>query len=222
MAEKNVGEGLPRLLETIKSYLVAGNKEGVVDGVRIFLSGGGNPQRVLSEALIPGMSEIGQKMAAKEVFIPEVLVSAMAMQAALQIVRPLLKADDVVSKGTIVLGTVKGDVHDIGKNLVSYMLEGAGFQLFDLGISVSPEQFVDAVDKYHPQVIGMSAMLTTTMMEMSSVISALEKAGVRGRVKVIVGGAPVNREFALQIGADGYAEEAGGAIAEVEKLLANG
>ena len=220
MTEQNVAENLPRILETIKTYLVAGDKQGVLDGVRVFLSGGGDPQLILTEALIPGMSDVGQKMASKEIFIPEVLASALAMQEALQIVKPLLGKGQATSKGTVVLGTVKGDVHDIGKNLVAYMLEGAGYELIDLGVNVSQESFVNAVDQYQPRVIGMSAMLTTTMVEMTAVIRALEKGGVRDRIKVIVGGAPVNRAFAVDIGADGYAEDAGGAMNEIKDLLA--
>src|SRR5208337_3190989 len=177
MAEQNVAENLPRILETIKTYLLAGDKQGVLDGVRVFLSGGGDPQLILTEALIPGMSDIGQKMASKEIFIPEVLASALAMQEALRIVKPLLGKGQATSKGTVVLGTVKGDVHDIGKNLVAYMLEGAGYELIDLGVNVSQESFVNAVDQYQPRVIGMSAMLATTMVEMTAVIRALEKGG---------------------------------------------
>jgi 5-methyltetrahydrofolate--homocysteine methyltransferase len=208
------------ILTEIKGHLVGGNKEGVLAGVRKFLDQGADPQQILQEALIPGMSEVGEKMAAKEMFIPEVLVSAMVMKEALEMIKPLLGKNGMTQKGTIILGTVKGDIHDVGKNLVGFMLEGAGFRIIDLGINVPPEKFMEAVKQHNPQVIGMSAMLTTTMPEMGLVIRTLKERSVRDRVRVIIGGAAVNRSFAVEIGADGYAEDAGSAVREIEKLLA--
>jgi 5-methyltetrahydrofolate--homocysteine methyltransferase len=208
------------ILSEIKNHLVGGNKEGVLAGVRTFLEQGFGPQQILQEALIPGMSRVGEKMASKEMFIPEVLVSAMVMKDALEIIKPLLGKDEMTQKGTIILGTVKGDIHDIGKNLVGFMLEGAGFRIIDLGVNIPPEKFTEAVKQHNPEIVGMSAMLTTTMPEMGVVIRTLKERGVRERVRVIVGGAAVSPSFASEIGADGYAEDAGSAVREIEKLLA--
>jgi 5-methyltetrahydrofolate--homocysteine methyltransferase len=215
----SVDETFSQALDEMKACLLAGDREGLVARVERFLGESADPQAVLDKALIPGMSEIGEEMARKEIFIPEVLMAAHAMQGALEVIRPVMAVSRFKSKGTIALGTVKGDVHDIGKNLVGYMLEGAGFRIVDLGINLDPEQFVEAIALHSPQVVGMSAMLTTTMQEMESVIRLMETRRVRHAVKVIVGGAPVSRAFALEIGADGYAEDAGSAIAEVWKLL---
>lgn len=209
-------------LGEIKSCLLAGDKAGVVARVERILSEHGDPQEILSEALIPGMSEVGESLARKEIFIPEVLMAAMAMQGALEIIRPILTGRKVQPKGTIVIGTVKGDIHDIGKNLVSYMVEGAGFQVVDLGVNVPAEKFLEAIVQHRPGIVGMSAMLTTTMEEMRHNIEVMEDRGVRGAVKVMVGGAPVNQRFAQDIGADGYAEDASEVVAAVKKLLAAG
>lgn len=211
--------GIAQLVEEIKSCLIAGDKEGVVARVRTVLEEKGDPQLIVSEALIPGMSEVGEKMAQKEFFIPEVLLAALAMKEALEIIRPILMKSQIQSKGTIVLGTVKGDIHDIGKNIVGYMLEGAGFQVVDLGVNTNSEKFVEAIKRHRPLVVGMSAMLTTTMQEMSGVIKEMEKNGVRQGVRVMVGGAPVNRQFSSDIGADGYATDASEVVREVNKLL---
>lgn len=221
MSEESGGIQKARLGE-IKSCLLAGDKAGVVAGVERILSEHGDPQEILSEALIPGMSEVGESLARKEIFIPEVLMAAMAMQGALEIIRPILTGRKVQPKGTIVIGTVKGDIHDIGKNLVSYMVEGAGFQVVDLGVNVSAEKFLEAVVQHRPGIVGMSAMLTTTMEEMRQTIKVMEDRGVRGAVKVMVGGAPVNQRFALDIGADGYAEDASAVVAAVNRLLEAG
>lgn len=206
-------------LKELQACLLEGKKAELIVGVKTLLAEHTTPQLILREALIPGMAQVGEKMARKEFFIPEVLMAAMAMQGALEIIKPLLTEGQFQPRGAILLGTVKGDLHDIGKNLVRYMLEGAGFDLVDLGINVSPEKFVEAITQKRPAVVGMSAMLTTTMGEMASTIKLMEQSGVRNAVKVLVGGAPVSHAFALEIGADGYAEDAGGVIGEVERLL---
>ena len=185
------------------------------------LDEGLGPEQLLNEGLMPGMEHVGQEFKAGNMFVPEVLRSARSMQAAMDILRPLLAASDVRMMGKLVIGTVKGDLHDIGKNLVAMMCEGAGFEVEDLGRDVDPARFVEAVKAHEPDVVGMSALLTTTMRSMEHTIKALEEAGLRDRVKVMVGGAPVTREFADQIGADAYAPNAASA-AELAKSLVQG
>jgi 5-methyltetrahydrofolate--homocysteine methyltransferase len=218
VGEKEMGTGND-ILSEIRRELVAGDQQALMAAVRKFLDQRADPLQILQEALMPGMSEVGEKMAKKELFIPEVLASALAMKEALEMIRPLLAKGEITSKGTVLLGTVKGDIHDIGKNLVAYMLEGSGYRVVDIGISVTPEKFVEAIKQHTPEIVGMSAMLTTTMQEMGTTIRVLKEHGVRDAVRVIVGGAPVNRSFAVEIGADGYADDAGGAVGEIEKLM---
>jgi 5-methyltetrahydrofolate--homocysteine methyltransferase len=172
---------------------------------------------ILNEGLIPAMGEVGCRFEAGEYYLPEMLVSAQAMKASLNLLRPLLVERKVEPMGRVVVGTVQGDLHDIGKNLVSMMLEGAGFEVVDLGVDVPPGKFVEAARG--AQVIGLSALLTTTMPTMGRVIPALKEAGVRDQVKVIVGGAPVTQAFADQIGADGYGPDASSAVRKVKELL---
>jgi 5-methyltetrahydrofolate--homocysteine methyltransferase len=163
---------------------------------------------------------VGEKFKNGEYFVPEVLVAARAMKAAMELLRPLLAASDVEPIGTVVIGTVRGDLHDIGKNLVAMMLEGAGFRVVDLGVDVPAEKFIEAAREHNAEIVGMSALLTTTMTYMPEVIKALEAEGIRNRVKVIVGGAPVTQEWADQIGADGYAPDAASAVDKCKELLA--
>ena len=172
------------------------------------LGNGIDAKEVLDNGLIPGMDVVGQRMKTGEMFIPEVLRSAKVMQAAMDLLRPHMSEKDSMGLGTFVIGTVEGDLHDIGKNLVSMMLQGAGFTVVDLGTSVKPQDFVDAVKKHKAAVVGMSALLTTTVLNQEAVIQALEEAGLRDRVKVIVGGVPTSPEWAQEIGADAYAENA--------------
>jgi 5-methyltetrahydrofolate--homocysteine methyltransferase len=174
-------------------------------------------ETILNEGLIAAMKEVGRRFEEGEYFIPEMLVSAKAMQASLALLRPLLTERNVPLRGRVVLGTVEGDLHDIGKNLVAMMLEGAGFEVIDLGIGVTAEKFVQAASD--AQVIGLSALLTTTMPAMSQVIEALREAGVRDRVKVIIGGAPVTQDFADKISADGFSPDASSAVRKIEELL---
>ena len=174
---------------------------------------------IMDGGLIAGMNVVGEKFKNNKLFIPEVLVSARAMKAGMGIVKPLLAEADVESRGIIVVGTVKGDLHDIGKNIVGMMLEGAGYQVIDLGTDVSVEQFMTAVNKEDAHVIGMSALLTTTMTYMKDVAQAVDEAGLKGKVKVIIGGAPITQSYADEIGSDGYAPDAASAVDLVKSLL---
>ena len=184
------------------------------------LEAGVSPGKILQEGLIPGMTEVGRRFECREFYVPELLIAARAMHAALDILRPLLAASGEVEPiGKVVIGTVRGDLHDIGKNLVTMMLEGSGFEVKDLGIDVSPEKFVNAVKEGGYDVLAMSALLTTTMPSMKATIDALKEAGLRDKVKVIIGGAPVTQEYANQIGADGYGEDANQAVRVAKQLL---
>jgi len=184
------------------------------------LSGGAAAQQVLDEGLLPGMDEVGKRFKVGDMFIPEVLLSAKTMAAAMEVLKPLL-AKGGGGRGTVVIGTVQGDLHNIGKNLVAMMLEGAGFEVVDLGIDVKPQSFLEAVKEHKPKLLGMSALLTTTMPRMGETIRALEEAGIRSQVKVMVGGAPVTQEFVAKIRADAYAANAGTAV-DVAKSLVGG
>jgi 5-methyltetrahydrofolate--homocysteine methyltransferase len=178
--------------------------------------------QILDDGLVSAMSVIGDKFSESEIYIPDVLIAARAMQAGMDILRPLLTDEKNTSKGTIVIGTVKGDLHDIGKNLVKYMLQGGGFNVVDLGNDVSPEKFAEAVRANNAGVVAMSALLTTTMTSMKDVVDGLTEAGLRDRVKVMIGGAPVTQDFADKIKADGYAKDAGSAIHKASELLGLG
>ncbi|WP_299025956.1 corrinoid protein [uncultured Thermanaerothrix sp.] len=209
-------------IETIASIfqaVVDGNTRGVLEGVDRALNHGIGAEEILNQGLIAAMGEVGRLFEEGEYFVPEMLVAARAMQAGLNRLRPLLVAQGVQPLGKIILGTVKGDLHDIGKNLVSMMLEGAGFQVIDLGTDVAPEKFIAALEEHQPDILGMSALLTTTMPNMKATLEALKQAHWRDRVRVIVGGAPVTEAFAQQIGADGYAPDASRAVALVKRLL---
>jgi 5-methyltetrahydrofolate--homocysteine methyltransferase len=183
------------------------------------LEAGTSAQDILHQACIPAMTEVGRLFEIGEKFVPEMLIAARAMQAALEFLRPELVEAEVQAVGKVVIGTVAGDLHDIGKNLVGMMLEGAGFEIIDLGTDVKPAEFVAAVQEHEPGLVGMSALLTTTMASISKTIDALTEAGVRDQVKVMIGGAPVTQVFADQVGADGYAESAGGASRLAKSLL---
>jgi 5-methyltetrahydrofolate--homocysteine methyltransferase len=178
-----------------------------------------DPAELINRGMIPAMDEVGRLFEAQEYYIPEMLLAGRAMKAALEPLRPLLAARGTQPTGRIVLGTVKGDLHDIGKNLVGSMLEGAGFEVFDLGIDVSPEKFVDAIRSKQAHILALSALLTVTMPEMKKVIDALCQAGLRDQVKVLIGGAPVTKSYADQIGADGYGENAGSAVSAARALM---
>jgi 5-methyltetrahydrofolate--homocysteine methyltransferase len=183
------------------------------------LQAGADPSGLITKGMIPAMDEVGRLFEAQEYYIPEMLLAGRAMKAALDPIRPLLAARGVQPTGRIVLGTVQGDLHDIGKNLVGSMLEGAGFEVFDVGIDVAPQKFIDAVREKDPHILALSALLTVTMPEMQRIIDALGQAGIRGRVKVLVGGAPVTQKYANEIGADGYGENAGAAVSVARALM---
>jgi len=177
------------------------------------------PKDILENGLIKGMDTIGLKFKKNEVYVPEVLIAARAMHVGMDVLKPKLVETGVQNIGKFVIGTVMGDLHDIGKNLVRMMLEGAGFEVIDLGVDISSDKFVDAIKKHKPEIIGMSALLTTTMINMVEVIKAIDEAGLRNKVKIMVGGAPVTRNYAEQIGADGYASNAASAVEYAKKII---
>ena len=196
--------GLKELKELVKN----GKAKESEELVKQLLAGGTNAEEILTSALIPAMDEVGELFQQGEFFVPELLVAARAMQRATETIKPKLAELGVKARGKVVLGTVRGDLHDIGKNLVKMMIEGAGFEVVDLGIDVTPEKFVQAVKDHQPGLIGMSALLTTTMMAMKDTVALLKSEGVRNRVKVMVGGAPLRQDFATEIGADFYGKDA--------------
>jgi len=206
-------------LDTIYDAVLDGDAKGAAAAVEAALAAGESPQAILNDACIPAMAEVGALFEEGEKFVPEMLISARAMAAAMTILRPLLVAAGVKNVGKVVLGTVHGDLHDIGKNLVGMMLEGAGFEVIDLGTDVPPQKFVDAVKQHQPDIVGMSALLTTTTKSMPLTLSALAEAGVRDQVKVIIGGAPITDDFAKKIGADGFAADAGSAARAARALM---
>jgi 5-methyltetrahydrofolate--homocysteine methyltransferase len=205
-------------LKSIYDAILEGDMEGVVNNVQAPLDAGVAPGEILNTALIPAMDKVGRLFEEGEYFVPEMLVAARAMKAGLEILKPLLVDSGVDPVGKVVLGTVKGDLHDIGKNLVAMMLEGAGFEIVDLGADVSPDQFVAAI-RDGVDVVGLSALLTTTMPAIENTIRAIEESGLRNQVKIIVGGAPVTAEYARQIGADGYAADASQAATLARELI---
>jgi 5-methyltetrahydrofolate--homocysteine methyltransferase len=205
-------------LKTVYDSVINGEVQETADGVRAALEAGLSADQVLGEALVPAMSEVGRLFEAQEYYVPEMLISAKAMQAGLSILKPQLAQSNEQAGGRIVMGTVKGDLHDIGKNLVVMMLEGAGYQVVDLGVDVPPEKFIKEIQA-GAQLVGMSAMLTTTMLNMKVTIEALKEAGVRDQVKVMVGGAPLTQTFAESIGADGFAQDASAAVRKATELL---
>jgi 5-methyltetrahydrofolate--homocysteine methyltransferase len=208
------------LLETIAAKLYEGEEEKVRELVQEALDNGIGASEVLQGGLITGMDEVGKDFRAGDLFVPEVLIAARAMHAGMSVLRPLLAESDTPSGGKYVIGTVKGDLHDIGKNLVKMMLEGAGFETVDLGTDVGPQAFVDAVREHKPAVVGMSALLTTTMVQMKATIEGLVEAGLRDSIKIMIGGAPVTDAFAKDIGADAYAPDAASAVDVARQLTA--
>jgi len=205
-------------LNAMAQAVERGDRNAVVQATRQALDEGVAPGTILNDGLILGMSRIGVKFKNNEVFIPEVLIAARAMAGAMEILEPKLVETGVQPRGTVVIGTVKQDLHDIGKNLVAMMLKGGGFRVTDLGVDVAPQKFVDAVQGEQPQILALSALLTTTMPNMKEVIQAVRAAGADG-VKIIIGGAPVTQAFADEIGADGYAPDAGSAVDLASSLV---
>ncbi len=191
-------------MKSLKEVVKMGKTKETAERVKTLLDQGASPESIMREALIPAMDEVGDLFQKGEYFVPEMLVAARAMQHGLEILKPQLIQSGVEPMGRVVMGTVKGDLHDIGKKLVTIALEGAGFEVIDLGNDVAPEKFVEAIKEHKPQVIGLSALLTTTMLAMKDTIEAIKSAGLRDQVKVMIGGAPVRQEFADEIGADFY------------------
>lgn len=204
----------------IADTLKAGNAPKVKELVQAAIAEGVDPSAIVNNALIVGMGEIGVLFKNNEVYVPEVLIAARAMHAGLNVLKPLLVEQDIQPIGTVALGTVKGDLHDIGKNLVGMMLEGAGLKVLDLGIDVSPEKFIEAIKNNKVDVIALSALLTTTMPGMKDTIEAIKAAGLRDTVKVMIGGAPVTQNYADEIGADGYAADAASAADVAKEFIA--
>jgi 5-methyltetrahydrofolate--homocysteine methyltransferase len=207
------------VLEELAQALINGNAPKTKELAQKAVDEGIAPGKVLNEGLIVGMNEVGRRFKNNEFYVPEVLIAARAMHAGMDVLKPLLSEAEAASAGTVLIGTVKGDLHDIGKNLVAMMLEGAGFNVVDLGVDVSPEKFLEAVRDHKPKVVGLSALLTTTMPAMKTTIEALKEAGVRDSVKIMIGGAPVTQRYADEIGADGYAPDAASAV-DVARSLA--
>ena len=207
------------LLSELYDKTLVGNKPQVLALTTQGLSEGLGPEVLLYEALIPALEEVGARFERGDFFVPEMLIAGKAMAGALDILRPLLAETGAETIGKVVMGTVKGDVHDIGKNLVNIMFEGAGFEVIDLGVQVSPEKFIAAVQEHKPDILGFSAFLTTTMPMFKANMNALVKAGLRDEVIVMVGGAPVTQEYADVVGADGYAADASAAVVKAKELL---
>jgi len=206
-------------LDQLYDAIIAGNAKVSASLTQAAVADGMDPQRLLDEAMIPAMDEVGRRFEANECFVPELLIAARAMKAGVAVIRPLLAAQASKSAGRVVIGTVKGDLHDIGKNLVAIMLEGGGFEIIDIGVDAHPDKFVDAIHANQPDIVALSALLTTTLPSMKNIIDQLVQAGVRDRVKVIIGGAPVTQDFADEIGADGYSDNAAAAVTLARKLL---
>ena len=206
-------------LETIYQAVLDGDAPAAESAVKEALAANVPAEDILQKACIPAMGEVGRLFEEGEKFVPEMLISARAMQRSVALLKPLLAQGNIQAVGKVIVGTVQGDLHDIGKNLVGMMLEGTGFEVIDLGTDVTPSKFVEAVKTHHPQLIGLSALLTTTMPSMKKIVDALQEAGLRGQVKVLIGGAPVTEAYANQIGADGYAPDASSAARKAKALM---
>ena len=207
------------ILQGLYDQTLVGNAPAVLEMTHDALAQGMEPQSLLFDALIPSLEEVGARFERGDFFVPEMLIAGRAMSGAMEVLRPLLAETGVQTIGKFVMGTVKGDVHDIGKNLVNIMLEGAGFEVIDLGVQVAPEKFVDAINEHHPDIVGFSAFLTTTMPMFKANLNALQKAGLRDSVIVMVGGAPVTQEYADAVGADGYAADASATVKKAKDLI---
>ena len=205
--------------KALSEAVAKGDIQAATAETRSALDAGSNARDILDNGLIAAMDEVGERFSKGLIFVPQMLRSAKTMQGCVKLLEPLFAEGDVTSKGKILIGTVKGDLHDIGKNLVSMMMEGAGFAITDLGVDVSPEKFVQKAQEVEPDIVALSALLSTTMPAMPQTIEALAKAGVRGKVKVMIGGAPVTEEYAQEIKADSYAPDAGSAVSRAKELL---
>lgn len=206
-------------LKELSEAIIKGNAKAAKAIVEKAVAEKADPQMVVSKYMIPAMDVVGKKFEANEYFVPELLIAARAMKTALEILKPLLAAKGAKPVGKVAIGTVKGDLHDIGKNLVASMLEGGGFEIIDLGVDVAPEKFVAAIKEKQANLVALSALLTTTMPSMKTVIEEMNKAGIRKNAKVMIGGAPVTQKYADEIGADGYSDNASGAVGMARKML---
>jgi 5-methyltetrahydrofolate--homocysteine methyltransferase len=207
-------------LNALAEAIISGNQQEAVRLTKEALDGGTGPGDVLNKGLVAGMAVVGARFKANEFYVPEVLIAARAMKSSMELLRPQLVASGVEPRGTVLIGTVRGDLHDIGKNLVAMMLEGAGYNVVDMGVDVKPEKFVEAVESEKAHLIGLSALLTTTMPAMKETIEALKQAGMRDKVAVVIGGAPVTQDYADEIGADAYAPDAASAVDKANELVA--
>ncbi len=208
------------ILQGLYDLTLVGNAPEVLELTNVGLAAGMGPETMLFDALIPSLEEVGARFERGDFFVPEMLIAGRAMSGAMEVLRPLLAETGAQQVGTFLMGTVKGDVHDIGKNLVNIMLEGAGFNVIDLGVQVAPEKFVEAINEHKPDIVGFSAFLTTTMPMFKANLNALQKAGIRDDVIVMVGGAPVTQEYATAVGADGYAADASSCVKKAKALIA--
>lgn len=199
--------------------ILAGDMKGAIAATEKALADKVDPLELVQKYMVPAMDEVGRRFECEEYFVPEMLISARAMKSSLELVRPSLTASGAQPAGRVIIGTVKGDLHDIGKNIVASMLEGGGFEVVDLGADVAPDKFVSAVKEKNPHLVCLSALLTVTMPSMKTTIDALQKAGIRQQVKVMIGGAPITQQFASQIGADGYGENAASAVTLARRLM---
>ncbi len=206
-------------LSILAQALDRGDREKTVELTKEALDGGANPQDIIAQGLQAGMAAVGEKFSSGEYFLPDMLMAARSMKAALEVLQPALEQTGIPTIGRVVIGTVEGDMHDIGKNVVATFLSGNGFEVFDLGLNVPVQKFIDEVKEKKPDILGMSALLTTTMPVMGKVIKSLEEEGLRSSLKVIVGGAPVTQDYANYIGADGYAHDGGRAVPVCKQLL---
>jgi 5-methyltetrahydrofolate--homocysteine methyltransferase len=207
-------------LKQLYDSVVSGDAKATQAITQQALADGVDPLKLVNEYMVPAMDEVGRRFEANEYFVPELLISARAMKAALELIRPLLTARGDQPLGRVAIGTVKGDLHDIGKNLVGSLLEGGGFEVIDLGVNVTPEKFIATVNEKNANIVAMSALLTTTMPAMKTTIDALKQAGIREKVKVLIGGAPITQKYAEEIGADGFSDNAVGAVALAKKAIA--
>ncbi len=219
MSEILANESARAAFTALSEAVANGNIPGAVAETRRLVDGGAAVSGILDLGLVPAMDKVGAKFAAGEIFIPQMLLSAKTMQECMKVLEPLFKKGDKTTKGKVLIGTVQGDLHDIGKNLVAVMLEGAGFTVTDLGVDVSPEKFVQKASEVEPDIIAMSALLSTTMPAMSKTIKALQEAGLKDKIKVMIGGAPVTEKFAGEINADLFAPDAGAAVIKVKEAL---
>lgn len=207
------------VLEDLKESVINGDEKKVIEYTQKALDEGIDVEKILNDGFIPGMDVVGSKFQANEIYVPEMLMSAKAMKAGMKILEPLLTEAGIEPIGKVVIGTVKGDLHDIGKNLVAMMLEGGGFEVIDAGVDITPQKFMDLVKENKPDILGLSALLTTTMGEIKNVIDAFKENGFRDDIKIMVGGAPLTDDYAKEVGADGYSPDAASAVDLAKELL---